>query len=295
VAQSANGRSQDLSINTADRQRRLRHRPPVAPAAGPGAARPDLSESRGGLGANSRSLPLRWAGGPCRRLLSWASAGLLRVAGGVHRRSAPPLWSPQPVGRDLAAGVSFWATATACGPPAGPTRTRRSASVSHLRPPPGPGPWGRFASRSPPLRSATHHWQTRQTVKLRLGHCPTPPLSVSPCRRRPNKLDRPPGRPTVRGQTHPTGSARAGRRSIPCRQVCPLTGQARRMPTRTLGRPRRPAGARTGSVVQDSDLTPDGQSAVKVVCSCYPSSRPFTLGQARAGPCSLFPLQQEIK
>jgi hypothetical protein len=39
----------------------------------------------------------------------------------------------------------------------------------HLMLPPGPVPRGRFASRSPPLRSATH--QTSQPSRIRFGHC----------------------------------------------------------------------------------------------------------------------------
>jgi hypothetical protein len=156
--------------------------PPAAPAAGPGATRLGLCARCGSEPASvtapghrswpgplppARTSPSRVAGWVLteriasallgrravrHRLLSWASAGLL--AGVVDRRSALPQCSAQPVGWDLGEGVSFKfrAIATACGPPAGPTRTRRSTSVSQLRPPPGPGPWGRFASRSPPLR-----------------------------------------------------------------------------------------------------------------------------------------------
>ncbi len=48
-------------------------------------------------------------------------------------------------------------------------------------------------------------------------------------------------------------------------------------------------------MILDSDLTPDGQSTVKVVCLCDPSSRPYILGQAQAGQNALLSLQQEIK
>jgi hypothetical protein len=55
----------------------------------------------------------------------WASAGLACwIAGALCS-----LWNPLPVGRFLAAGVRFRASAAAVGSPAGPTRTRQSAAV----------------------------------------------------------------------------------------------------------------------------------------------------------------------
>jgi hypothetical protein len=65
---------------------RLRHRSWPQLLAGPGDTRPDLSESRGGLGANGGLLSLCWAGGPCA---TGSYPGLL--AGVLDRLSALPL------------------------------------------------------------------------------------------------------------------------------------------------------------------------------------------------------------
>ncbi len=151
------------------------------------------------------------------RLVSWASAGLL--IGAVDRRSALLLRSLQPVGSDLAEGVGFRAIATACGPPAGTTRTKRSALLPQLRPPRGPAPRGRFSSSSPPPRQA-----------IRTGSRPVgrgdiagqaPPGA-------PFKLCRPSGQTTVRGHFSPISPARVGRPPLPCWQVLSLKGQGRR-------------------------------------------------------------------
>jgi hypothetical protein len=82
VAHSASGRSQDLCIDAADRRRHLSQRP-AASAVGPGATHPDLSESRGELGANGGPLPLCRAGGPYLGV-SWAA----RWCGGSPERTA---------------------------------------------------------------------------------------------------------------------------------------------------------------------------------------------------------------
>jgi hypothetical protein len=110
------------------------------------------------------------------------------------------------------------------------------------------------------------------------------------------KLDRPPGRPKVCGQTRPTGSARDGRRSLSCRQVCSLTGQARRYADSDAGQG--PEDSRSSHQTSGPGLGPDsgravhGQGGVLV----QPFFAPISLGQARAGPCNpAFSLQQEIK
>jgi hypothetical protein len=270
---------------------RLRHRPWPPLLAWPGATRPDLSESRGGLGANDGLLPLCWAGGPCATgSYPGRQLGLLVVV--LDRRSALPLWSLQTFGWDLAAGVSFRAIANACGPPAGPTQKKWSASVPHLRPPPGPGPWGRFASR-PPLRTATH--QTSMSVRLRLGQC-----------RHAATLSEPP--PAQANQVEPAAGAAheqwadsphwLGLRwaTIPFLPAgVPTDGAG---PTlRRLGRWAGPGGRRELAPGPWSGLRPDpgrtvhGQSGVLK----RPFSAPIYTRQGRVALVSLFSLQQEIK
>ncbi len=120
------------------------------------------------------------------------------------------------------------------------------------------------------IRDAVSDRPLAQPRRIEVGDASDSPASQAQARALPSrrhmpfKWSRPPGWSTVRGQTRPSGPARAGRRSPSCRQVCSLTGQARRTATRTLR-----AGALAGASAcgcsrrtQGPGLGPDSGRAV---------------------------------